>query len=64
MSYGAFGNFATDGTGFTKLFLNYNIFSYIEIDFWTPFHRDLALLRELLIVVKKVSIGTWWGIVV
>ena len=44
MSHGAFCSFATEGTGFSKIFPGFQPFlAVLEGQFWFPFHRDYLM---------------------
>jgi len=46
---GAFGNFASDATGFDKLFPGLNPWLVtLKVNFWFPFYRELVLMRGLV----------------
>jgi hypothetical protein len=46
LATGAFGNFATDGTNFSKLYPGITPrLVTLEMNFWFPIHRDLSLFR-------------------
>lgn len=46
LATGAFINFSTDGTGFSKMFPGIMPrLVTLRVNFWFPFHRELALFR-------------------
>jgi len=54
LAVGAFGNFATDGTGFNELFPGIMPrLVILEINFWLPLHRELSLFRGHISADKK-----------